>query len=65
MSPNDGVAKCTGPCERTLPLNYLRRCVFCDNYICTTEECSSEEGAEFYSCRICPTMALEAETAVE
>jgi len=52
MPQNDGVAKCIGPCERTLPLTHLRRCIFCDNYICTSEECSVEGGSEFYSCLI-------------
>lgn len=54
MPRNDGTAKCLGPCERTLPLNYLRRCIFCDNYICTSSECSEEQGSDFYSCVKCP-----------
>ena len=50
MPPNDGTAKCTGTCERTLPLSHLKRCIFCDKYICTSTECSTEEGSDFYSC---------------
>lgn len=57
----EGTAKCIGPCERTLPITHLKRCIFCDNYICTDFMCSREEGSEFYSCLICPDKVGEEE----
>ena len=59
MPSNDGIAKCTGYCERTLPLSHLKRCIFCSEYICTDTKCSQEEGSEFYSCIVCPDKTLE------